>query len=479
MMGNASSSHANTLTATGEEAVGPNSDKDHQRLPEAQSAPEDATAREQPASTFGTGHPAVPRTPLVKHMDPSDSKRLSDQLVRLVQVVFALVLGQSLVVFKVVLLDPVTHWLAAFAWSSVFYTTVASWIDWHVVMAHRPYDTRQLLDRLRIYSDVIIAIIYAYLLFTIEPLIDTPRATLAYHLVGYPLVFGFYLASGLLRRRVHGKRASKPLPMIYACVAYAALWYAYVAVRTATWLDMTVLNGIAIGMAVVLMFGYRIYRRRLAHREELSKLRLFIGVDVDGVLADQVTSVLPIVKERHDVSLVYEDITHWQLPIKDSDIAQEIRYAQKHRDYVVGMGVHEGARSILKFVRKLHRVIVITARSGDAAVPWTTEWLRNNNLPYDEVVASGESQKSQHHTDVLIDDFIGNIREFLSNTKGVAVLVDQPWNRDRQELNKTFGSSQRLFVVSGLLQLRRSWQRIESAARAAKDDGTGASHSTV
>ena len=91
-----------------------------------------------------------------------DQQKISDQLVRLVQVVFALVLGQSLVVFSGVLLDPMAHGLAAFAWVSVSYTIVASWIDWHVVMARRPYDTRQPVDRFRIYSDVGIAVLYAY-----------------------------------------------------------------------------------------------------------------------------------------------------------------------------------------------------------------------------------------------------------------------------------------------------------------------------
>ena len=116
-----------------------------------------------------------------------DQQKISDQLVRLVQVFFALVLGQSLVVFKGVLLDPMDHGLAAFAWGAVFYTIVASWIDWHVLMARRPYDTRQTADRFRIYSDVGIAVLYAYLLFTIEPLITDPGATLSYHLLGYPL----------------------------------------------------------------------------------------------------------------------------------------------------------------------------------------------------------------------------------------------------------------------------------------------------
>jgi uncharacterized HAD superfamily protein len=120
------------------------------------------------------------------------------------------------------------------------------------------------------------------------------------------------------------------------------------------------------------------------------------------------------------------------IPIKDSDI--EIVRAQESRDYVIGMNVHEGASRVLTFIHKLHRIVVVTARRGDAATTWTAEWLKKNGLPYDEVLASSESKKSEHRTDVLIDDFLGNISEFLTNTKGVAVLVDQPWNRTRTEL---------------------------------------------
>ena len=45
---------------------------------------------------------------------------------------------------------------------TVDYTTVASWIDWHVAMARRPYDTRQGIERFRVYADVGVSMLYAY-----------------------------------------------------------------------------------------------------------------------------------------------------------------------------------------------------------------------------------------------------------------------------------------------------------------------------
>jgi hypothetical protein len=68
---------------------------------------------------------------------------------------------------------------------------------------------------------------------------------------------------------------------------------------------------------------------------------------------------------------------------------------------------------------------------------------------------------------VLVDDFIGNIDEFLTNTLGVAVLVDQPWNQERTNLER-FINEGRLFVISTLFELRISWADIAEKARAAK-----------
>jgi hypothetical protein len=51
------------------------------------------------------------------------------------------------------------------------------------------------------------------------------------------------------------------------------------------------------------------------------------------------------------------------------------------------------------------------------------------------LVSIKDRPKSFFATDVLIDDYIGNVRPFLEETTGTAVLVDQPWNRDRTEVD--------------------------------------------
>jgi uncharacterized HAD superfamily protein len=190
---------------------------------------------------------------------------------------------------------------------------------------------------------------------------------------------------------------------------------------------------------------------------------LVVGVDVDGVLADQITAVLPLIQERHDVVLTRSEITEWNLPIKESDIGQELERSMSSREFVLGMPVHEGAAPMMRFLRETNRVIVVTARKGQA-LGWTTEWLFRNHLPFDELVGGVEAKKSACAADVLIDDYIGNVVEFLRNTSGLAVLVDQPWNRDRSALFP-FTSNGRVVVLPRLSDLRSHWPPIAASCR--------------
>jgi uncharacterized HAD superfamily protein len=94
-------------------------------------------------------------------------------------------------------------------------------------------------------------------------------------------------------------------------------------------------------------------------------------------------------------------------------------------------------------------VVVLTARAGDA-LAWSVEWLKENELPFDEIAGSEEAKKSLHGVDVLVDDYLGNVEEFLENASGTVVLVDQPWNRaERATLDRVcvFGSARRRYRV--------------------------------
>ncbi len=179
---------------------------------------------------------------------------------------------------------------------------------------------------------------------------------------------------------------------------------------------------------------------------------MIVGVDIDGVLANQIHGVLPRIKERWGVELTYEDVTHFRLPIADTDIAVEIVDAMTSPDYLLGMPVHVGAHELLDWLAVRHEVKLITARPARALAA-TRKWLEINGLRYDELVPATEALKSQHGADVLIDDYTGNIREFLQRSDGYAIVLSQPWNRELADLEPWL-ASKRLYVARDLLDAR-------------------------
>jgi len=85
-------------------------------------------------------------------------------------------------------------------------------------------------------------------------------------------------------------------------------------------------------------------------------------------------------------------------------------------------------------------------------MPLTEQWLIANGLSYDELVRGQEGFKSKHRVDALIDDYPRNLAEFLTQTTGVGVLVDQPWNQDIKDLEPWLDGP-RLVRVAKLLEI--------------------------
>jgi len=247
----------------------------------------------------------------------------------------------------------------------------------------------------------------------------------------------------------YGKVASAPVPIGVFLALHIVLLGAYRANQIQDWISTDVANWIAVCAAIVLMMLYRFVRRQLRNRSAALKERgLKIGFDVDGVLADQITGVIPRIKRRLGIELEYDDVTDWRLPLGDTDIATEIVSAMADPDYILNMPIHSGAKDVLDQLYKVHHIKVITARPPDAK-DWTQAWIDRHALSVDSLSSVKEKEKSLFATDVLVDDYIGNIQEYLTATNGVAILVDQPWNRSRTDLAH-FIDEKRLHVVRSL-----------------------------
>jgi hypothetical protein len=200
-------------------------------------------------------------------------KNISDQLLRLVQVFFGVVAGQGLVLYRSVVVSPFDHdhIPATLALFSIYLMIVWSWIDWNMSMEDRPYDFRTSArrwqtgaERWRLYSDIVIVVLYSYMLFQVAPLVDDPNADIRFLLLGYPLVFLLYLVSGELRILRYGRDASKLRPIVEYLIAFLVLLGAYVVLWhcgvSKFWLNVS-----SLVVAMVTTYAYR--RRRRSYRK--------------------------------------------------------------------------------------------------------------------------------------------------------------------------------------------------------------------
>jgi len=202
------------------------------------------------------------------------TKRISDQLVRLVQVFFGVVAGQGLVLYRAVVVSPFRHdhIPAALALVSIYVMIVWSWIDWNTSMEDHPYDFRTRArtrlgrwqtraERWRLYSDILIVVLYSYMLFQVKPLTQNPEADMRYLLLGYPLVFALYLGSGQLRILRYGPLASNLRPILEFLGLFVLILIAYIVLRH-TGLSKFWLNCTALVVALATTRAYRMRRHQ-------------------------------------------------------------------------------------------------------------------------------------------------------------------------------------------------------------------------
>ena len=197
--------------------------------------------------------------------------------------------------------------------------------------------------------------------------------------------------------------------------------------------------------------------------------RLIVGIDLDGVLGNQVVDVLPRIKRRLGIDLKYDDITEFRLPLRTTDLSAEIRHAQLDESYLRDMPPFDGAAAVVAELRRRYRVVLITARSPESR-PATDGWLRANGFDFDDVVNAEESRKSIYGVDVLIDDYTGNVADFVEHTDGLGLLVDRPWNRRDRVAIKPWISLGRADVIPSLSEVPK---RLDEYERISVEDPSG------
>jgi len=142
------------------------------------------------------------------------SAEQSRRMFWVIQTVFSVLLASSLVQYREVVLRPFagSHWLVALGLLTVYVTALWSWVDYSFTMLMNPFQfgwRTSVRERLRFLVDLLIVVVYAYLLFALTELQKAAAADLTMWFFGLVAVFVLYWCSGKLRIRQHGPRASR------------------------------------------------------------------------------------------------------------------------------------------------------------------------------------------------------------------------------------------------------------------------------
>lgn len=130
--------------------------------------------------------------------------RRSDFKVRLVQVVVGVVLTQGLHDNQAIVLNPARHWDASVLLAGVLAMAIGGWVGWHEIVSSHYYTTST-WHTIRLIVDLVIAGLYALMLFEIESIDHAiskfggnPYPDISRILEIYAATFGLYCAWELL-----------------------------------------------------------------------------------------------------------------------------------------------------------------------------------------------------------------------------------------------------------------------------------------
>jgi 5'(3')-deoxyribonucleotidase len=161
---------------------------------------------------------------------------------------------------------------------------------------------------------------------------------------------------------------------------------------------------------------------------------LKIAVDIDGVLADQVSAVLERIEREYGQKYQKTDVNRAHWTFQGIDIWTEISRLLKDPEYVLSIPVIDGARSALQKISRKD-LCVVTARRPETAIA-TKQWLSRHFPCLREYYYAKVGNKHCVPSNILIDDFDLNIVEFVKSNPGKrAILFEQPWSRNDTEID--------------------------------------------
>jgi len=161
--------------------------------------------------------------------------------------------------------------------------------------------------------------------------------------------------------------------------------------------------------------------------------RLLIGLDIDGVIVDSISSVLPMLSEICNRTVAYEDVTHPALTkfLNISEAEAEYIWEQiLETDLLQSSPEIDGAVESISALSR-HEIWLITGRPSFLR-GLTLSWLDKHRVKYDRIIFdSGKTEGNlslERHCNVFVEDQL-EVAKTLADSGVFTLLFNQPWNQ--------------------------------------------------
>jgi len=173
-----------------------------------------------------------------------------------------------------------------------------------------------------------------------------------------------------------------------------------------------------------------------------------IGIDIDGVISDFVTSFRKLVKKKYNFEFGYDDIQQHDLyKVLGIDEDEALQLITDTFDY--DLGFQPGAIQGVNELYKSHEIVLITARPPKTK-DITISWLDNHKIQHHDLIFLLEGKKHQingEKFDVIIDDHLEEIINWIGKASLVLVF-NHPWNKSLNIKN----NFERVYNWEGILE---------------------------
>lgn len=158
-----------------------------------------------------------------------------------------------------------------------------------------------------------------------------------------------------------------------------------------------------------------------------------LGIDIDGVLADALTTWLEHLNRHFDQKKARKDMVHYQFEKVFSVSWEEMDgfFRSNQEILLTNISPMEKAQETMEQLAGEHEILLITARPQEYR-SITEKWLNEHSIPYHELIMTDFLDKSGHCLNCGLDLFIEDSLEnaISIHACGIPVLLfDAPYNK--------------------------------------------------